>query len=291
MFPSPIVARDEGKIYRLASGRTGSLLASIMDTIDGEIRLLDALTLARRGRLFLGAMRTARACALSHDDAALAVATHDDVSVFDLASGTVRWTVARPGDEPALAYSFDGSRLALGHDRGGITVLRVGDGSVVGSVDLTDEPRALVWDRTGLVSLTAGGLVLVDEAQPKHAQARFEGRDREGCELVAMDRGRFAVAGTGPEGVWLEVRARPDARVESSLRLPDDRRAEGLAFAGGVLFVGTEAGTYRADAPYEQLVRWLPPLGGAHDPTRLAPLADGHLAIAARDLRVFRTHS
>jgi hypothetical protein len=291
VFPSPIVARDEGKIYRLATARAGQLLAALMDTLDGEVRLLDATALTPRGRLFLGAMRTARACAIGPSDALLAVATHDDLSVFDLATGEVRWTVARPGDEPALAFSPDGTRLAMGHDPSGTSVLRTEDGSVVSTLASAVEPRALAWDRTGLIVLAGETVTLVDEGRPAPIAARLGVRGREGLELCGMDEDRFAVAGTSAQGAWLEVRARPDARLLASLRLEDDRRAEGLAFAGGVLFVATEGGTYRADPPFEQLVRWLPPLGGAHDPTRLAAVADGHIAVAARDLRLFRTRS
>src|SRR5262245_33272072 len=91
MFPRPVATREEGKVYRIATGTSGRLLALTMDTLDGEVRLLDAVSLRPLGTLLLGPTRIVRMCVVSPDDTALVVATHDDVSRFDLGSGDPRW--------------------------------------------------------------------------------------------------------------------------------------------------------------------------------------------------------
>jgi hypothetical protein len=290
MFPSPIATSDEGKIYRVVTGTSGRLIALVMDTLDGEVRLLDAQSLARRGALLLGATRTARGCALAPGDASLAVASHDDLQVFDLSAGARRWEAPLFGDEPAVAFAPDGARVAVGDAQGGVAVFAASDGRVIGRAALGDEPRAIVWDRGGLLALLPRELVALEPDGAVAWRTEFASQHDEGCELCGIDPERVAIAGTGAAGVWVELRARESGRLVGELSL-DDRRAEGLAFGGGVLFLATEGGVYRADPPFEQLVQWLPPLGGVHDPTRLAGVTDGHLAVVARDVRVFRTRS
>ncbi len=291
MFPRPVASRDEGKVYRLASSGSGQLLALMMDTLDGEVRLLEGASLRRRGAVLLGAMRTARACAFNPDDSILATATRDDVVAFDLRSGGVNWTSALAGDEPALVYSPDGNKLAAGAAPEGLMLLDAASGQTARTIDLGEEPRALQWDRGGLVAITQHRLVLMDASATPRATLDLCQGDEEARELTLVGADRLAVAGSAPGRVWVEIRARASGVVERAIVLEGDHRAEGLVFAGGVLFLATEGGTYRVDPPFEQLVRWLPPLGGAHDPTRLAALAGGHVAIAARDVRLFRTRS
>lgn len=291
MFPSPIATRDEGKVYRVVSGAGGRLLALIMDTIDGEVRLLDGSTLASKGKVLLGAMRTARACSLDTRAAQLAVATHDDVRCFDLGAGVMRWVSPLLGDEPALAFSPEGARIAASTRQGGFVLLDARDGTMLDEAGLPRETRALAWDVAGLVALQQHALVLAAPDGEVRVQHPVGSEYDEAVEMVLIDETRIAIAGTSRRGVWLELRDRRDARLLRALSLQDDRHAEGLAFAGGVLFLATEGGVYRSDPPFEQLVRWLPPMGGAHDPTRVAALADAHLAIVARDLRVYRTRS
>jgi hypothetical protein len=292
MFPSPVATREEGKVYRVATGASGQLLAVVMDTLDGEVRLLDAASLQPRGTLFLGAMRTVRGCALSPDDGALAVTTPDDLSLFDLPSGKARWTAPLLGDEPAVAFSPDGARVVAGAAPNQLVAFAADTGARAGEAVLAGEPRAVVWDESGIVALTEHALALLDGATLRErARATAGGPLDEARELVCVDDATVAVAAQGPAACWLVLHARRDARRVGALAVEGDRSAEGLAYAGGVLFIATEGGTYRADPPFDQLVRWLPPLGGAHDPTRLAPLADAHVAVSARDLRVFRTRS
>lgn len=294
MFPSPVGSRDEGKVYRLATGSSGRLLAIVMDTLDGEVRLFDAPSLGPRGKLLLGAMRSVRACAVGAGDAALAVLTQDDATLFRVGTGRIAWTTPLVGDEPAVAFSVDGLRLAVGAAPDAVQVLSTADGRLLATTSLEGgEPVALVWDRAGLVAL--GGaepyLVLLDEALAVRTKVLVGPEGAAPQDLVAVGERALAIAGNSADGPWLELRARGDGALMQTLSLEGDRQAEGLAFAGGVLFVATEGGTYRADPPYEQLVRWLPPLGGTHDPTRLAAVADAHIAVSARDVRIFRTRS
>lgn len=291
MFPRPIATREDGKVYRLTSSGSGRLLALLMDTLDGEIHLLEGTSLRHRGSVLLGAMRTARACAFSPDDAVLAAATRDDVVAFDLSSGGVNWKAALSGDEPAVTYSPDGLHIAVGAGPDSFRILEASSGQTVHSTDVGEEPRALQWDRDGLVAITQHRLVLANASAAPHATFELCHDDEEARELSPVGRERFAVAGSSAGKVWLEIRSRPTGAIERTMVLEGDLRAEGLVFSGGVLFLATEGGTYRIDPPFEQLVRWLPPLGGAHDPTRLATIAGAHVAIAARDIRLFRTRS
>jgi hypothetical protein len=253
--------------------------------------VLEGTELRRRGAVILGAMRTARAASFRHDDALLVTATRDDVVAFDLRSGSAIWTSVSSGDEPALAFAPDGHAVAVGIAPESLAVLDGATGASLRTLALPAEPRGLLWDRHGLVALTEHALMLFDNQFTVRGTFDVCRGDDESRELAAMGNDRIAIAGSSSGRVWVEIRLRATGALERSLVLDGDHRAEGLAFAGGVLFVATEGGTYRIDPPFEQLVRWLPPLGGAHDPTRLAPLAGGHIAIAARDVRVFRTRS
>jgi hypothetical protein len=291
MFPRPIAMREEGKVYRIVTGTSGRLLALTMDTLDGEIHLLDAMSLAPRVTLLLGATRIVRACAVSPDDTILVVATHDDVSRFDLGSGKPRWVVPFHGDEPALTFSPDGSRIAVGSAPDQLMLLSTRDGTVLASATLPGEVRMVFWDQQGLVVLAHRVITLLDERGMQWASVEIDSAHTEALELTGIGLEKIAVAGNSEAGPWLEVRSRRTGTGTSVLMLDGDRQAEGLAYAGDALFLSTDGGTYRVDPPFEQLVRWLPPLGGAHDPTRLAPVAGSHLAVVARDVRLFRTRS
>jgi hypothetical protein len=296
MFPSPIASREEGKVYRVVSGPSGRVLALVMDTLDGEVRLFGAQDLAPRGRILLGSMGTARGCALSPDDTVLAVAVLDYVVAFELKSGSEQWRAKAAGDEPAIAFSRDGQRIAVGATPNHLVVLDARDGTALQSLELTGgEPRAIAWDAHGLAVVTERSILLLDESTNREVRVRASAPmgagDEEGTEVVVVDASTIACAGNATAGPFLQLRRRSDCVALQNLHIDGDQRAEGLAFAGGVLFIATEGGTYRADAPFDQLVRWLPPLGGPHDPTRIAAVEREHIAIAARDLRVFRTRS
>ncbi len=292
MFPRPIATREEGKIFRIATCPAGRTLAVVMDTLDGEIRLRDALSLNPRGTLMLGATRTARACAVAADGRTFIVATPDGVECFELGTGLARWSVAAMGDEPAVAISPDGLNVAVGTSPAGLTVHAIADGAEVSrSVTGGGEPRALLWDSRGMVSVDARAVELLGADGRVTSRRAFANDLDEAFEVVAMDADTFAVAGASAMAVWLEICERATGTIRRVLRIDGDRRAEGLAYAGKVLFLATDGGTYRVDPPYEQPVRWLPPMGGTHDPTRLAPARDGHIVVAARDLRVYRCRS
>jgi hypothetical protein len=203
----------------------------------------------------------------------------------------VIWTAVSSGDEPALAYAPDGHAIAVGISPDSLAILDGAMGATERTLKLPAEPRALLWDRQGIVAMTEHAMMLFDPQFTVTGTFDLCHGEDEARELAAMGVDRMAVSGSSAGRVWVEIRARASGALERSLVLDGDHRAEGLAFAGGVLFVATEGGTYRIDPPFEQPVRWLPPLGGAHDPTRLAPLSGGHIAIAARDVRVFRTRS
>jgi hypothetical protein len=292
MFPSPVASREVGKVYRLVSGTTGRLLAVVMDTLDGEVRLYDVPSLEPRGTLLLGASRTVRGCALGPGDTDLAVLTHDDATLFRVASGHVAWSGPLAGDEAGVAFAPDGLRIAMAAAPQMVVIASIADGAVVARVQVEgSEPTALVWDRHGIAALGTHELVFIDPTQEARRSVRVGPEGAEAVELVTIDDSTVAVAGNSRDGPWLELRRRVDGAVVRPLSLEGDHQTEGLAFSGGVLFVATEGGTYRADPPFDQLVQWLPPLGGAHDPTRLAAVEDSHVAVSARDLRVFRTRS
>lgn len=291
MFPRPVATREEGKVYRIATGTSGRLLALTMDTLDGEVRLLDAISLRPLGTLLLGPSRIVRMCIVSPDDTALAVATHDDISRFDLGSGEPRWTAPLHGDESALAFSPDGSQIAVGTAPDQLVLLSSRDGTALGSATLTAEPRAVFWDNAGIVALSSRKVTFLDGRGTLAASFDLDSARTDAVDLAGINSDKIAIAGNGDSGPWLEIRSRRNGTVIAALALEGDRQSEGLAFAGDALFLSTDGGTYRADPPFEQLVRWLPPLGGAHDPTRLAPVAGSHLAIVARDVRLFRTRS
>ena len=292
MFPRPVASRDEGKIFRIATGATGAVLACIVDTLDGEVRLFEAATLAPRGAIMLGAARTVRGCAVSPNDSLLAAATDDDLTLFDLNTRAARWTVPGPGDEPAVAFSPNGATIALGTSAGHVALIKTDSGAVTATVETTEEARIVAWDALGLMIASPHALVLCDARGGSVKTLEAAGGEDEAREIATMDGGRFAVAGSGAgQGVGRHPGTGGRRTSIRSLMLDGDQRAEGVAFAGDVLFVATEGGTYRADPPFEQLTRWLPPLGGAHDPTRLTAVVDSHVAVSARDLRVFRTRS
>ena len=104
MFPRPVATRDEGKVYRLVSSASGQMLALMMDTLDGEVRLFEGSDLRRRGAVMLGAMRTARGASFKPDDSMLATATRDDVVAVDLRSGAGAWAASLSGGEPPQGY-------------------------------------------------------------------------------------------------------------------------------------------------------------------------------------------
>lgn len=290
MFPTPIVTRDEGKVFRLCASASGRVLAVAMDTIDGEVRTYDALSLKPRGRLLLGAMRTVRACALGPEGAQLAVATHEELCLFDLQKQALEWRFPLAGDHSALAFSPDGTRVAVGRAPESLVLLDARNGESIAECSLSGEPQAVAWDAQGIFSADGAELWLFEGALQRPVRAALP-PGTEDLELCAMSAKHCALSGTTEAGPWVELVQRSSGKVLFHHTVDGDRRSQGLAFAGGTLFVATDGGTYRLDPPFDQLIRWLPPMGGVRDPTRLAAVVDSHIAVAARDVRVFRTRS
>src|SRR5438045_981626 len=94
-------------------------------------------------------------------------------------------------------------------------VFRITSGASTGvlALSLPAEPRAVAWDRHGIIALCPGELVLfADDGAPRGRAPRADAQD-EPLELCAMDAEHFAVAGTSPRGAWIEVRARADGTL------------------------------------------------------------------------------
>lgn len=261
--------RHPSDVADLAWAEAGKLLVSA--AADGGVRAWDGATGQRVVRLG-EVVGTAVAASPSGDRVAVA---SPGVRVIDVATGGVSWSTPEPSRVGDIAFSPDGTLIAVGSG-GALDVVRADTGaSVLHLEDHRDRVLRVAWSPDGalLASADASGLVCVREASTGSLRSTVSltpGAARADVLAFSPD-GRLLVAGSDP----VEVR---DAGTGEFLR---DLTGYGPARFGSWR---DEVLTLVHGGPPATVVAWIPSSGrstvawrdvGADVPTVVAVSPDG----------------
>lgn len=177
-----------------------------------------------------------RALAVKHDGTC-AVALQENVVIINRAKEKRTLPVPNAG---AVAFSDDGSHLAIGADDGRVRVFPAHGSDPIGSCEVQEPIRSVAWNGNNFWIATAGDRVFRVEADGKSsAQMTRAGGMTPDCVACSADGSLFALR-LDPKTVV--VLAYPSKDTAATFQYMD-RRAVGVAFGPAPYFgVGLDSG-------------------------------------------------
>jgi hypothetical protein len=230
---------DESPLWRKKLDAPIAALGATADTVitldaNGKLRWWNGKT-GQEGETV--ALNGAPRALAVKPDGTCAVALPESVMIINRVQEKRTLAVPNAG---ALAFSDSGSHLAVGTDDGYVRVFPAHGDEVIGSTEIQEPVRSIVWNGNNFWLATAGDRVFRIEAEGKAAaQITRAGGMTPDCLACSADGSLFAMR-LDPQTVL--VLAYPSKDTAATIRYMD-RRAVGLAFGPAPYFgVGLDSG-------------------------------------------------